>query len=302
MDGARLKNWRFWLKWLWRSAAGAFVLLHVYAVALAGLGVPGTLIMLDRALEGETIQRTPVPLDEISPHLVRAVIAAEDSGFCDHHGVDPAAVGKAIEEYRDTGRLRGASTISQQTAKNVFFWNGGGAPRKLGDMWMGTFIDGVWGKRRVMETYLNVAEWGDGIFGAEAAAQARFGKPASELTEREAALLAAVLPSPNKWRLDPPGQYVRSRAGTLQARSRVVWNEGLANCVLGEQAPPPAPPKPVLKVDLPPEPESESSDDLNAEAFDALLGDMQDRFEEETASPPVADQKLPDEIKTENEF
>ena len=93
-------------------------------------------------------------------------------------------------------------------------------------------IDTGWGKRRVIEHYLNLAEWGDGLFGVEAAAQARFGKAANELTAREAALLAAVLPSPNKWRLDPPGSYVRQRAGTLQARMNVVDGEGLAACVL----------------------------------------------------------------------
>ena len=101
---------------------------------------------------------------------------------------------------------------------------------------MAVFIDGFWGKRRVMEVYLNVAEWGDGIFGAEAAAQARFGKSAAGLTEREAALLAAVLPSPNRYRLDPPGAYVRKQAGTYQARMRVVRNEGLDTCVLGGES------------------------------------------------------------------
>ena len=100
---------------------------------------------------------------------------------------------------------------------------------------MATFIDTFWGKKRVMEVYLNVAEWGDGIFGAEAAAQVRFGKSAADLTEREAALLAAVLPSPNRYRVDPPGSYVRRQAGTYQARMRVVANEGLADCVLGER-------------------------------------------------------------------
>ena len=296
MDGARLKNWRFWLKWLWRLAAGAFVALHIYALALVGLGVPGTLVMLDRAIGGAEVQRRALPLEEISPHLVRAVIAAEDSGFCAHAGVDPEAVRKAIDEYRDSGRLRGASTISQQTAKNVFFWNGGGAPRKLGDMWMGTFIDGVWGKRRVMEAYLNVAEWGDGIFGAEAAAQTRFGKSAADLSEREAALLAAVLPSPNKWRLDPPGQYVSSRAGTLQARARLVWNEGLANCVLGKQAPPPAPPKPAPVQEQPDPPVAPDEGDTEEdEAFDALLEDLQDRFEEDVTSPSDVVPTLPED-------
>ena len=182
---------RVWLVRLAKFLAGLFVGLHLYAALLVFLPVPGTVLMVQRAAGGEHLRRRMTPIEDISPYLVSAVIAAEDTRFCQHHGVDPEAIEKAIGEYKKGKKARGASTITQQTAKNVFFWNGGGAPRKLGDMWMATFIDHVWGKRRVMEVYLNVAEWGDGIFGAEAAAQARFGKPASKLTEREAALLAA---------------------------------------------------------------------------------------------------------------
>lgn len=114
----------------------------------------------------------------------------------------------------------------------MFLWNGGGYLRKATEAWFATLIDFVWGKRRVMEAYLNIAEWGDGLFGAEAAARRRFGKSARDLTEREAALLAAVLPSPNKWRVRPAGPYVQRRANTLQARMRTVDADGLAMCVL----------------------------------------------------------------------
>ena len=254
---------RVWFVRLVRFLAGLFIGLHIYAAALIVLPVPGTILMIQRAAGGEQLRRTMTPLEDISPFLVTAVIAAEDTRYCEHQGIDPEAIEKAIDEYQRGKRARGASTITQQTAKNVFFWNGGGAPRKVGDMWMATFIDHVWGKRRVMEVYLNVAEWGDGIFGAEAAAQARFGKPASKLTEREAALLAAVLPSPNKWRVDPPGPYVTRRAGSLQARMRVVRHQGLDACVFGDKRPAPlppvkgepAPPPPEAMPDLPPEPD-----------------------------------------------
>ena len=161
------------LNWTVRILAGLFVALHLYALALIWLPIPGTVLMVQRAVGGETVRREAVPLSEISPHLVRAVIAAEDSRFCEHNGIDTAAIEKALDERRQGKRTRGASTITQQTAKNVFLWNGGGVPRKLGDMWMGVFIDKFWGKARVMEAYLNVAEWGDGLFGAEAAAQAQ---------------------------------------------------------------------------------------------------------------------------------
>lgn len=195
---------------------------------------PGTLVMLERKLSGDRIIHPWTPLEEISPHLVVAVIAAEDSRFCAHQGFDLKAIETALEEARDGRRRRGASTISQQTAKNAFLWNGGGWPRKAAEAWFTTLIETFWTKRRIMEVYLNIAEWGDGLFGAEAAAQARFGKRAKDLTPQEAALLAAVLPSPNKWRVDPPGPYVRARAATLRKRMEVVRRDGLAACVLGE--------------------------------------------------------------------
>lgn len=235
-----LKTWIFsrstWaglLRWTWRSILALFLMVHLYALILKWVDPPGTILIGQRNLElGETWRNT-VKLEDISPHLIRAVIAAEDSGFCAHSGVDFEAMQVAIEEWRAGEGLRGASTITQQAAKNVFFWNGGGAPRKAGDAWMGLVIDKVWGKRRVMETYLNVAEWGDGIFGIEAASRIRFNKTAAQLTRREAALLAAVLPSPNRWRVDPPGPYVSRRAGTLQARMNVVESDGLDACILG---------------------------------------------------------------------
>ena len=221
-----------WLVRIFKLLALVFVLVHVYALALKWVPVPGSILMMQRTLGGEDFRRAIVPLERISPHLVTAVIAAEDSRFCQHDGIDFEALQKAIDENQQRGRRRGASTITQQTAKNVFFWNGGGYVRKAGEAWMALFIDGMWDKRRVMENYLNTIEWGDGLFGAEAAARVRFGKRASELTQYEAALLAAVLPNPHDWRVDPPGPYVRGRASTLQARMRVVANEGLDDCVL----------------------------------------------------------------------
>ncbi len=213
-----------------------FVVINVYAITLKFIPSPGSILMVQRSLSGETVKRDWTPLRQISPHLVYAVIAAEDSRFCEHEGIDTAAIQQALDERAKGEGLRGASTITQQTAKNAFLWNGGGFTRKGAEAWFATLIDFTWGKRRVMEHYLNLAEWGDGFFGAEAAAQGRFGKSARELTRREAALLAAVLPSPNKWRVDPPGPYVNRRAGTLQARMRVVEGEGLAACVLGNGA------------------------------------------------------------------
>jgi len=204
----------------------------LWAGAYRFVAPPGTLIMAERRLGGVPVNRDWTGLDDISPHLARAVIAAEDARFCLHGGIDFEAVEKALEEAEKGGRLRGASTISQQTAKNAFFWNGGGWARKGAEAWMTLVIEALWPKRRIMEVYLNIAEWGDGHFGAEAAAQARFGKSAKSLTAREAALLAAVLPNPHKWRVDPPGPYVRRRAATLRARMSEVSRDGLDRCIL----------------------------------------------------------------------
>lgn len=200
----------------------------VYRVA----NPPWTLTMLERKLGGDDIKHPWTSIDDISPHLVRAVIAAEDTRFCLHDGIDMRAIKRAVDEKRGGKRLRGASTISQQTAKNAFLWNGGGWLRKGGEAWMTVTIETLWPKRRVMEVYLNIAEWGDGNFGAAAAAKARFGKTALELSEQEAALLASVLPSPNKWRADTPGPYVRSRAAKLRKRMVEVQRSGLDACVL----------------------------------------------------------------------
>ena len=221
-----------WFSRLFKLLAGLFVGVQLYALARAILPVMGTANMAGRALQGTTLYYSWTPLEEISPNLVRAVIAAEDTRFCEHWGVDLDAIQTALDEREESGRVRGASTRTQQTAKNAFFWNGGGLARKAGEAWMAAFIDGIWGKKRVMEVYLNVAEWGDGLYGAEAAAYGRFAKPAQELSKFEAARLASVLPSPNKWQVRNAGPYVRSRTQTIMARMDVVARDGLDDCVL----------------------------------------------------------------------
>ena len=224
-----------------RGAGWAFVALFYgslsWTLAYRFLPPPGTFTMLERRLGGETVDHPWTPLSGISAHLVRAVIAAEDSRFCRHEGLDFDAIDAALEDNRRNGgkKRRGASTVSQQTAKNAFLWNGGGWVRKGAEAWFTLVIEATWPKRRIMEVYLNIAEWGDGHFGAEAAARARFGKSAADLTRQEAALLAAVLPSPNKWRVDPPGPYVQRRAGMLRKRMDVVRREGLDACVLDQR-------------------------------------------------------------------
>ncbi|MBX9461180.1 MAG: monofunctional biosynthetic peptidoglycan transglycosylase [Brevundimonas sp.] len=194
---------------------------------------PMTFLMVSRSLEGEGLSYRWRSLDDISPRLVEAVIASEDSTFCAHRGFDMKAIEKALKANERGGRIRGGSTISQQTAKNVFLWPGRDWIRKGLEAGYTVLIETVWGKRRIMEVYLNVAEWAPGVYGAEAAARHWFDKSAADLSPREAARLAAILPSPRRYNAASPGPYVRRRASRVQAAMGTVRNDGLAACVLG---------------------------------------------------------------------
>ena len=211
----------------------AFVALSIlWVLAYRVLPVPGTILMAQRAIQGQDVRRTPVSLSKISPHLVRAVIAAEDSTFCKHDGFDFDAINMALENNERGKKVRGGSTISQQTAKNVFLWPGRTIVRKGFEAYYTLLIETLWPKGRIMEAYLNSIEFGNGYFGAEAAARGYFGKSAKDLTTRQAASLAAVLPSPNKWKVVNSGPYVSRRIGTIQKRMGVVRRDGLADCVI----------------------------------------------------------------------
>jgi len=217
----------------------AFVLVPVtWSGIYRFVEAPVTVLMVQRAAEGQQIRHTPIPFTQMSPNIVRAVIASEDAHFCSHHGFDVQAIQDAMEANEDGGRLHGGSTISQQTAKNLFLWPGRDWVRKSFETYFTTLIEFLWPKRRIMEAYLNAAEWGDGIFGIEAASEARFGVHASELTPLQAARLAAVLPSPNRWSVVNPGPYVRRRAASIVARAEVIRNDRLAACALAIDAPP----------------------------------------------------------------
>jgi monofunctional biosynthetic peptidoglycan transglycosylase len=195
------------------------------------LPVPATPFMLVRAIGGSGIDKDWVRLSEISPNLVRGVIASEDAKFCGHLGFDLEAIESAFAAIEEGGRLRGGSTISQQTAKNVFLWQDRTWIRKGLEAYFTLLIETLWPKRRIMEVYLNVIEWDDGVYGAEAAARHHFGKPAAALTRREAALLAVVLPNPRHWSAGKPGPYVSRRAGIIDRRMGVVQNDRLDDCV-----------------------------------------------------------------------
>lgn len=206
------------------------------------LAAPATFLMVERVFQGEGMRRNWRPLDRISPNLVYAAIAAEDANFCEHHGFDLKAIERALKNnQRRPTRLRGGSTISQQTAKNVFLWSGRGWIRKGFEAGYTVLIEVLWGKRKTMETYLNVVEWGPGIYGAEAAAKHWFGVSAKDLTPRQAAALAAILPSPRKWKAASGGPYVRRRVSRIQAAMGTVRADGLATCVIPAKPPPEEP-------------------------------------------------------------
>jgi monofunctional biosynthetic peptidoglycan transglycosylase len=214
-------------RWLKRLLLWPLVLLGLLLIVWQFVP-PYSTLMLWSGLTGQGMDRRWVPLERISPHLVSAVIHAEDARFCAHAGVDWAALGEVLED--EDGPSRGASTITMQTAKNLFLWQGPLAYLRKGlEIPLALVIDIVWSKRRIIEVYLNTAEWGPGIFGAEAAARHHFGKPAAALTPLEAARLAVALPNPIVRNPARPGPGLARRAGIIAGR--LAGNATVANCM-----------------------------------------------------------------------
>lgn len=204
-----------------------YALTPLYAVV-----EPVSTVMLWRRIAGERVERTYLPLSRISPNLPLSVIVAEDGRFCTHHGVDFAGIRDALEEAEDIDDLRGGSTLTQQVAKNLFLWPGRSYVRKALELPLALWIDLVLGKRRILEIYLNIAEWGpNGEFGAEAGSRRAFGKSAQDLTAYQAALLASALPNPLKRNAHSPGPGQRRLAGLYVARAS--HSAGLAACIRG---------------------------------------------------------------------
>lgn len=209
---------------VWASLA--FVLLSVAWVLLYRfVEPPGTPLMLLRKFDDRytgAVRKLWVPLKRISPNAIRAVIAAEDSRFCEHYGFDFAEIKKAVSKNRRGGELRGASTITQQTAKNLFLWPGRNYLRKGLEAWFAVLLELFWPKDRIVEVYLNVVEFGDGIYGIEAAARRYYGRSARRLTPSQAAHLAAVLPNARVFSPVDPSRLTRARAAMIEARMRAV--------------------------------------------------------------------------------
>jgi monofunctional glycosyltransferase len=219
------------LRLLWGTLIVVVVILLIpyLLVPLYRVVNPASTLMVWRWAHGTRVERTFVPIERIAPALPVTVIASEDGRFCRHRGIDWQELQERIEDVDDISEARGVSTITQQTAKNLFLWPGRSMLRKALEFPLALWIDFVLPKWRVLEIYLNIAEWGpSGQFGAEAASRYAFNKPARALTAREAALLASVLPNPHRRSAKQPGPVVRRLASIYQ--SRAVAQAALAAC------------------------------------------------------------------------
>lgn len=207
---------RNWLRKIFRLFAWLFILQLLYIIFCKWVNPPVTITQMGSMVSGHGLQRDYVSYDEMSPHIKLAVMAGEDQLFPDHDGFDLKAIKKAMKyNEKHPTRRRGASTISQQVAKNVFLWQGGGYFRKGLEVYFTFMIEKVWSKKRILQTYLNVAEMGPGIFGVQAAAKTYFKKDAISLTRQEAAMIAACLPNPKKFTVKPLSRYVSMRSSLL---------------------------------------------------------------------------------------
>ena len=250
--------------WIVKLVVAIFLLSTLWVLAYRFINPPITFTMLGDILAGRGAHREWMPVSQIDRDMVRAAIAAEDSTFCSHHGFNFTAIEDAMKRNASGGRIRGGSTISQQTAKNAFLWNGGGYARKGVEAWFTFLIEHLWGKRRIMEVYLNLAETGSGTYGVNAGSQHYYGHDASAMTPLEAARLAAVFPLPKKRDAVAPKGFTRRYGNTIAARIGVVARDGLDACIYkGASAPTQKAPPPVTRKAQPvPGEEYESSKPL----------------------------------------
>ncbi|MGN6166096.1 MAG: monofunctional biosynthetic peptidoglycan transglycosylase [Flavisolibacter sp.] len=222
----------FW-KWIKRIFLALFLLQLFYIIILKWVDPPVTLTQLQSWIGGDGLKRDYVDGAEISYNLKLAVISSEDQIFPDHGGFDWKSIEKAMNHNKKKpNRIRGASTISQQVAKNVFLWQGRDWIRKGLEIYFTKMIEWIWGKKRILEVYLNVIEMGKGVFGAEAAAQYYFKKPAKKLTRREAAMVAACLPNPKKYTVKPASAFVITKAAwILQQMNNLEGDDDLQKII-----------------------------------------------------------------------
>jgi len=229
-DWASRLTWRGAVRIAGLAIAGYFALVFALILLYRFLNPPTTTLIAYQWLSGTRIEQSWVPIEDISPNLLRAVVVSEDWGFCDHYGIDLVAIEQALEQAGEGSVPRGASTISMQVVKNLFLSQSKSYLRKAVEIPLTFVAEGVWPKSRMLEIYLNIAEWGPGVFGAEAAARHHFSKPAARLSEREAALLAAALPNPILRDAGDPGTRTARKASVIQSRMRAAGP--VADCAM----------------------------------------------------------------------
>lgn len=216
----KTKNYSF-KKWLLYSIATFIGITFFWVIALRFVNPPTTYLIIQRSIERKSenkkwiIKREWIDYSEISDHLKRAAIAGEDANFISHHGFDSKAIKQALAKNKEGKKLRGGSTISQQVAKNVFLWPNRSWVRKGFETYFTVLIETFWSKKRILEVYLNMIEMGQGVFGAEAASHYYFNKSCSKLSKREAALIVAILPNPQRWGVKNPSSYINRRANSI---------------------------------------------------------------------------------------
>jgi monofunctional biosynthetic peptidoglycan transglycosylase len=240
------------LGWIIKLILALFLASILWVLAYRFVNPPLTFNMIGDLVHGRGAHKEWMPITKIDRDMVRASIAAEDSKFCTHHGFDFEAIEDAMKRNASGGRIRGGSTISQQTAKNAFLWNGGGYARKGVEAWFTFLIEHLWGKQRIMEVYLNLAETGIGTYGVNAGSERYFGHDSSAMSATEAARIAAVLPLPKEREAIAPKGFTRRYGNIIAARIPAVTRDGLDACVYKGITPPPkkAPP-PVAKEPRP---------------------------------------------------
>ena len=296
----RKRKGRGFFGWLFRIVIGLILFSVLWVLAYRFVPPPITATMLGDFFAGRGVSKDWMSLNEMDRDMVRAGIAAEDGKFCQHNGFDFEAIEDAMKRNASGGRIRGGSTISQQTAKNVFLWQGGGYPRKAAEAYFTFLIENLWGKRRIMEVYLNVAETGIGTYGANAGSLRYFDHDASAMSPTEASRIAAVLPLPKKRGAIAPKGFTRRYGNTISGRIGQVRRDGLDACVYQgatvpkDKAPPPGkaprelPGEEYETATPPPAEPSVDAPDINAIApVEPMESEQPVVGEPEIVNPPV---------------
>jgi monofunctional biosynthetic peptidoglycan transglycosylase len=284
------------LGWIVKLILAFLIISVLWVLAYRFVNPPITFNMIGDMVAGRGAHKDWMPIGETDRDMVRAAIAAEDSKFCTHHGFDFEAIEDAMKRNASGGRIRGGSTISQQTAKNAFLWNGGGYVRKGVEAWFTFLIEHLWAKRRIMEVYLNLAETGIGTYGVNAGSERYFGHDASAMSATEAARIAAVFPLPKKRGAIAPKGFTRRYGNTIAARIGAVSRDGLDACIYkGAAAPVNKAPPAVTKKPRPlPGEEYESAKPLPpVENVVNEIAPAPAQPAEPQPSPPVSNETAP---------